>query len=81
MYFSPQRVMQTASNPSQANRMLDARNANSVVKWRELCSINDAFISFAKLGLKMLHKSSVSFYFLSLFVVNLLCLLFINFLL
>jgi hypothetical protein len=58
MYFSPQRVMQTASNPSQANRMLDARNANSVVKWRELCSINDAFISFAKLGLKMLHKSS-----------------------
>lgn len=58
MYFSPQRVMQTASDPCQARRMLAARNANSVVKWRELCSINDAFVSFAQLGLKIVHKSS-----------------------
>jgi len=58
MYFSEGRVLQTASDSNEAKRMLELRNANSVKKWQELCKMNDAFISFASLGLKMLNKSS-----------------------
>ena len=58
MYFPEGKVLSTASDPLKAKEMIQLRNANSVKKWQDLCQLNPTFISFAKLGLKMMNKKS-----------------------
>lgn len=58
MYFPEGKVLSTASDPLKAKEMIQLRNANSVRKWQDLCKLNPTFISFAKLGLKMMNKKS-----------------------
>jgi hypothetical protein len=58
MYFPEGKVLSTASDKTKAKQMIQLRNANSMKKWQNLCKLNPTFLSFAKLGLKMMSKKS-----------------------